>query len=149
MYKKISKIVFLLLLAFQMAFAGNPDDIIGVWKNGEGTGLIQIFKKGDKFYGKLVWLKEPTNPDGTPKTDDKNPNEKLRKMPLKGLELLRGFKYSSESKWDGGDIYDPENGKDYSCKMKLTDPNTLEVRGYIGISLIGRTDVWKRQDPKK
>jgi len=78
-----------------------------------------------------------------------NPDEAKRKTPLKGLVNMRDFKYAGDGKWDDGKIYDPKNGSDYSCEMTLTDANTLEVRGYIGVSLFGRTDVWKRQAMKK
>ncbi len=129
--------------------ADNPDAVVGVWKNGEGTGMIQISKKADnKYYGRLVWLKVPNNPDGTPRTDVNNPEEGARKTPLRGLENMRGFTFSGDNKWEGGKIYDPKNGSDYSCEMTLVDPNTLEVRGFIGVSLFGRTDVWKRQVKK-
>jgi uncharacterized protein (DUF2147 family) len=57
---------------------------------------------------------------------------------------LWGFNYSKENNWEDGKIYDPKNGKTYSCKIKMTNPNNLEVRGFIGVSLIGRTDTWTR-----
>lgn len=146
---KLLSILFslcLLVLALQPATAQKADDVLGVWKNGEGTALIQIYKKGDsKYYGKLVWLKVPNDAQGKPKTDINNPDEKLRSVPLKGFENLRGFTYAGVGVWEDGQIYDPKNGSDYSCKMTLTDANTLEVRGFIGISILGRTDVWKRQ----
>jgi len=128
--------------------APSPDAVLGVWKNGEGTGMIQIYKQGDKYFGRIVWLQVPNNPDGTPRTDVNNPEEKMRKSPLKGLVNMRDFTHSGEGKWASGRIYDPKNGKDYSCEMTLTDPNTLEVRGFIGVALFGRTDVWKRQVKK-
>ena len=138
--------VFSLLLAALPARAAvGPDDVLGVWKNGEGTGMIQIFKSGDKYFGRLVWLKVPTTPEGAPRTDVNNPDEARRKTPLKGLVNMRDFTYAGDGKWENGKIYDPKNGSDYSCEMTLVDPNTLEVRGYIGVSLFGRTDVWKRQ----
>ncbi|MCC2548622.1 DUF2147 domain-containing protein [Hymenobacter sp. BT175] len=154
-FAKIGLVLFLnfllVVLAVQAAhLAPNPDAVIGVWKNGEGTGMIQIYKKSDnKYYGRLVWLKVPNNPDGTPRTDVNNPDESKRKVKLKGLENMREFTYAGENKWENGKIYDPKNGSDYSCEMTLTDPNTLEVRGFIGVSLFGRTDVWKRQIAKK
>ncbi|GAA3919462.1 DUF2147 domain-containing protein [Hymenobacter algoricola] len=128
--------------------APNPDAVIGVWKNGEGTGMVQIYKKGNKYYGRIVWLKVANNPDGTPRTDVNNPDETKRKNKLKGLENMREFTQTEENKWENGKIYDPKNGSDYSCEMTMTDPNTLEVRGFIGVSLFGRTDVWKRQVKK-
>mgnify|MGYP002777001249 CR=1 FL=1 len=143
-------VLALLTRAALPALADNPDAVLGIWKNGEGTGMIQIFKKSDgKFYGRIVWLKVANNPDGTPRTDINNPDEAKRNHSLKGLENMRGFEYKGDNKWEGGQIYDPKNGSDYSCEMALTDANTLEVRGFIGVSLFGRTDVWKRQVAKK
>ena len=138
----------LLVATFSAQAAAKPDDVLGVWKNGEGTGMIQIFKRGDKYYGRLVWLKVPNNPDGKPRTDVNNPDEAKRKVMLKGLENMRDFTYTGDNKWENGKIYDPKNGSDYSCEMTLVDANTLEVRGFIGVSLFGRTDVWKRQVKK-
>lgn len=150
MTKRITALVLLfgLLMATFSAQAADPDAVVGVWKNGEGTGMIQIFKRANKYYGRLVWLKVPANPDGTPRTDINNPDESKRKTPLKGLENMRDFVPVGDNKWEEGKIYDPKNGSDYSCEMTLKDPNTLEVRGFIGLSLFGRTDVWKRQVKK-
>jgi uncharacterized protein (DUF2147 family) len=147
MTRKITA-MFVFLLFSLVALANNPDAILGVWKNGEGTGLVQIYKKGDKFYGKIVWLKVANNPDGTPRTDENNPDEKLKTRTLKGMENIRDVKYMGENRWEEGQVYDPKTGNDYRCEMKLVDENTLEVRGFIGISLFGRTDVWKRQIKK-
>ena len=61
-----------------------------------------------------------------------------------GLVNLRDFKYEGNNTWEDGKIYDPETGKEYSCKIKLTNANQLDVRGFIGVSLIGRTDSWVR-----
>ena len=147
--KSALPLLLLALLAAPLRSA-NPgaDAILGVWKNGEGTGLVQIYKKGDKYFGKIVWLKVPNNEDGTARTDISNPDESLRKRPLKGLENLRDFAYKGDNLWEGGKVYEPKSGSDYSCHMKLVDENTLEVRGFIGVSLFGRTDVWKRQGKK-
>ncbi len=142
----LTAILFLLLSC--PIFAQNSDAILGVWKSGEGTGMVQIYKKGDQYFGKVVWLKVANDPDGKPRTDINNPDEKLRTRPLKGLENLRAFVFKGENTWEEGRIYDPKTGNDYACEMKLVDENTLEVRGFIGVSLFGRTDVWKRQVKK-
>lgn len=120
------------------------DKILGLWQTGSGKGRIQITKYGDKFGGKLVWLKEPNDAEGKPKTDKKNPDENKRKNPTLGLNNLLGFTYEGDGKYEGGTIYDPENGKTYKCVMTLENDNTLKVRGYVGITLIGRTDTWTR-----
>ncbi len=127
--------------------AQNADDVIGKWKNGEGTGIVDIYRtKSGHYAGKIIWLKEPIDPEtGKPKLDKRNPDESKRNQPTLGLINLHGFSFNAEEKiWDNGNIYDPKNGKEYSCKMELKDNNTLKVRGYIGVSLIGRTDNWTR-----
>ncbi|MEY4192009.1 MAG: hypothetical protein RJA00_240, partial [Bacteroidota bacterium] len=124
------------------------DAIIGKWLNQEGTSHIQIFKATNgsfagKFYGKIVWLKEPLK-NGKPKVDDLNPNPAKRSVPLMNLQILKDFVYDADDKeWEDGTIYDPKNGKTYSCYMTLSG-NKLDVRGYVGISMIGRTSVWTR-----
>jgi len=139
------KFQFLLLLIVATAthtFAQNKDAIVGKWLNPTGEGQIEIYKKGDKYFGKLAWIKEP-NLNGKPKVDANNPDESLRSKPLLGLELLQNFKYD-DGAWSGGTIYDPKKGKTYSCTMTLKGNDVLNVRGYIGISLLGRSETFKR-----
>lgn len=125
---------------------GDPNAIVGTWKNGEGTGMIKITRNGEKFQGQIVWLKEPNDPEtGKPKLDKNHPDKVNHSRPVMGLTNMWGFKSSKEGVWDGGKIYDPKKGSTYDCTIKMKDDNTLEVRGYIGISLIGRTDTWTRQ----
>lgn len=144
---------FLFLIAAScLVQAQHADDVIGNWKNGEGTGIIQIYKTTSGHYaGKIIWLKEPNDPEtGKPKLDKRNPDKTKRTNPTLGLINMKGFKFDESGKeWKGGTIYDPKNGKEYSCKMWLNekDKSKLEVRGYIGISLIGRTDTWTKQTP--
>jgi uncharacterized protein (DUF2147 family) len=147
--KKIS----LLLSAFVcsiVTFAQNEaDKIVGVWKNGEGTGMIKIYKNGDLYQGKIVWLKEPIDPEtGKPKLDKNHPDESVRSRTVIGLINTWGFVYKGEKLWEDGKIYDPKSGNTYNCTIRLKNENTLDVRGYIGISLIGRTDTWTRQIAK-
>lgn len=131
-----------LLMGLQ-ASANDPDAIIGIWMNATGKGQIQIYKEGDKYFGKIIWLKEPNNVQGTPKLDVHNPDAAQKTKPILGAIILRNFKYD-DGEWSGGRIYDPASGKDYKCYMKLKDTRTLNVRGYIGFSLLGRTEVWTR-----
>lgn len=120
------------------------DDIIGIWlTGGKEPANIQIYKSGDKYYGKIVWLKNPAD-NGKPKVDGNNPDKSKRSNPVMGLVLLSGFKFDGDDEWKGGDIYDPESGKTYDSYLYLKDKNTLKVRGYVGISLFGRTETWTR-----
>jgi uncharacterized protein (DUF2147 family) len=122
----------------------SQDDLIGVWlTGGKEPGKIQIYKSGDKFYGNIIWLKNPTDKNGQ-RVDINNPNKAKRTTPVIGLQILKGFKFDGDDEWKGGDIYDPESGKTYSSYMTLKDKNTLKVRGYVGISLFGRTEIWTR-----
>lgn len=137
----------LLLTCSSMLMAQtNADAIKGVWKNGEGTGHIEIYKTTSGHYaGKIIWLKEPIDEEtGKPKLDKKNPDKTKRNVPTLGLVNLHGFKFDADDKEWNGYIYDPKNGKEYSCRVEMKDANTLKVRGYVGISMLGRTDTWTR-----
>ena len=141
MFKKVTSL-FLFVLLSSAVFAQKADDILGKWVNSSGEGQITMYKKGDKYFGKLSWIKEP-NENGKPKTDIKNPDAKLTNNPLVGLDIVKDFVFE-EGKWTDGKVYDPKTGKTYSGNMSMTGLNQLNMRGYIGISLIGRTENWKR-----
>ncbi len=149
----MKKTIYFLLLSFIMttiysqtgsATVSPGDRIIGLWQVGSGKARVKITKYGDKYAGKIVWLKEPNNPDGSKKVDKNNPDETKRTTQLLGLTNLLGFEFKSGSEYENGTIYDPENGSTYNCVITLEDDNTLKVRGYIGVQLFGRTDTWKR-----
>lgn len=160
MHKKISlfkKSIILALTGILTLLIGSafsipnddPNAIVGVWKTGDGNAMVRIYKNGEKFQGKIVWLKEPIDPEtGKPKLDKNHPEEASRKRPILGLINIWGFTQTEKNVWEEGNIYDPKNGSTYSCTIKMTNPRTLEVRGYIGVSLIGRTDIWTRQVAK-
>lgn len=140
---KTIALVMLFTVISISGIAQNKDAVIGKWMNSTGEAHIDIYKKGEKYFGKIVWLKESKGEQGIVKTDLKNPVESLRSKPILGLEILKGFVYE-DGKWTDGKIYDPKSGKTYSCNMTLKSNSDLNIRGYIGISLIGRTDVWKK-----
>lgn len=134
----------ILLPLLSISSSDDADKIIGKWLVGSGKAHIQIYKYGEKYAGKIVWLRDPLNEKGEPKMDKNNPDPAKRTNKLMGNVNMLGFEYAGNKTWKEGTIYDSENGKTYSCNLKLVDDNTLEVRGYIGISMIGRTDTWKR-----
>lgn len=147
MLKKIAALtlftVALLCATVHFAFA-QKDKIEGKWLNQEKEAMVEIYKaKNGKFYGKIVWLKEP-NRNGQPKLDINNQKESLRSQPIMNLLILKGFNKDGENVYEDGTIYDPKNGKTYSCKMTYENANTLSIRGYIGISMLGRTTTWTR-----
>jgi uncharacterized protein (DUF2147 family) len=117
--------------------------IAGTWLNQEKTAKIEIYQQGKKFFGKTVWLKEP-NENGKPKTDNKNPDKARHNDPIIGLIMLKDFEFDGKSTWEGGTIYDARSGKTYYCYLTLQADNTLKVRGYVGISLFGQTNIWTK-----
>ena len=151
--RRISKIFFAIISCFVLHgfsfIQDDPNAIVGVWKTGDGNAMVRIYKNGEKFQGKIVWLKEPNDPEtGKPKLDKNHSEEANRSRPIIGLVNVWGFSHKEKNIWDEGNIYDPKNGNTYSCTMKLVNANALEVRGFIGVSLIGRTDTWTRQVAK-
>jgi uncharacterized protein (DUF2147 family) len=121
------------------------DQLLGVWEPSNGRARVKVERIGNKYYGRIVWLIEPNDPEtGKPKTDKNNPDPALQNVPLKGYRMLKDFVYQEDGTWSGGTIYDPLNGSTYSCVIKMKDKNTLDIRGYIGVQALGRTDVWKR-----
>lgn len=147
----MKNIILVVLGIFAFSFKpvaddGKGDDVVGTWLNGQKTAHVSIFKASDYYYGKIIWLKEPNDKDGKPRTDVNNPDETKQSTPLMNLLILKGFKYKDKHNWADGTIYDPKNGKTYSCKMWFDDGklDELKIRGYIGISMIGRTDTWTK-----
>lgn len=139
--KLLSLIGFFLISA--SLYAQTPETIVGTWLTGSGKAKVKIEKKNNKYYGRIVWLKTPTYEDGSPKVDKNNPDASKRVNPVLGLNLLKDFVFDEGDKeWNNGTIYDPENGKTYSCNITLAGDKKIHVRGYVGISLIGRTDTW-------
>ena len=138
--------LFTLLGGKTFAQKHKAGDILGIWYNEEKTSKVQVYQEGNKFFAKVVWLKEPNDKTtGKARTDNLNPDAKLQKTPLMGLVVLKNFVFDGDEEWNDGTIYDPKNGKTYSCKIHFGDsPNLLKIRGYVGISLLGRTTYWTK-----
>ena len=135
----------MVLLTATTAFGAVPADILGQWNTEGGDSRLELFKCGEKICGKIVWLKVPKyidrndGPVGKIKVDRKNPDPAQRNRPILGLQVMKGFTAKGGKKWVNGTSYNPETGKSYKSKMKLAAPGRLELRGYIGVSLVGRT----------
>jgi uncharacterized protein (DUF2147 family) len=134
-----SLFLIVLLTFFTNGFAQTSsmvsDNILGIYWSPKKNAKIEFYKKGNVYFGKTIWVSNP-------KKDTENPNSQLRKRDLVGLDLLTNFIYDNGN-YSGGQVYDPENGKTYSCKITCNGQN-LKVRGYIGISLLGRTETFER-----
>lgn len=130
-----------LLLAGVAVFA---QDVLGKWKLDDGSAIVEVYKDGDVFNGRIVWLAEPLDADGNALKDVLNPDKSLRGRELMGLNMLSGLSYNGKE-YVGGKIYDPGNGKTYNCSMKLDGKDILKVRGSLDKrGLMGRTMDWFR-----
>ncbi len=151
---RTSVLLLLVLLALALpCLAASADDIVGVWLDQAKDARIDISKCGDKYCGKIVWLKNPLYPadskegtPGTPKLDNNNPDPSLRKTPRMGLVIMHDFKFAGDNVWSDGKVYDPKNGKTYGGKLTLVSPTQLNLRGFIGVSLFGRTEKWTKAE---
>ena len=135
----LSSILFLTL-----AWA-EKTDIEGRWLTQEGNGWITIQIVGDSLEGSVAGSPNPEQSDER-EFDDRNPNPVLRNRRLKGLTIITGLEYDGDGHWAGGTVYDPNSGKTYKCTVTQLDANTLKIRGFIGISLFGRSETWIRDD---
>ena len=133
---KLSYLLFLLLFTGSnyCVSAQEADKIVGRYWSPKKDGQIEIYRQGNKYYGKIIAPKSGK--------DIKNPNPNLRSRDILGMIFLYDFVYDDEEYIDGT-IYDPQSGKTYSSKMWL-DGTSLKLRGYIGMSLFGRTETFER-----
>jgi len=124
-----------------LAADAKADAAAGVWQTATG-GYVQVYEANGEWAGKIVGSKS-----GKARYDKENPDESKRDRRLLGVNVLEGLEYAGDGEYEGGTIYDPNNGKTYKAKATLEGPDTLKARGYIGISLIGKTQTWTRVDP--
>jgi len=153
----VSLILFFLLGTTSSLLALEADDLVGIWKTADtefGYSHVEIYKEDDKYHGKVVFLSNPTYSEkeaksvkgakeGELRKDLQNPDKELRDRNINGLKLVTGFKFNGRQ-WLGGQVYDPESGKTYKGKMWLNKNKTLGLRGFIGVSVFGRSTVWTR-----
>lgn len=143
-------LVLLPLLSGTPAPVFSTNDVVGIWWNQEKTSRIEVSRRKEKYFGKVIWLEDPTEEDGKTKRRDKeNPDEAWRQREIVGLEILKNLEFDGDE-WNDGEIYDPESGNTYSCYCTFEDPtnlNKLKFRGYMGVALLGRTTYWTRYTP--
>ena len=152
-----------LLVLMLASFAAQAAGIAGYWlKHGDygNSAVIEIYASGDGFDGRIVRVQRvtfvegdrsvegeivPQQMIGTVKADVRNPDPALRGRAILGLRIISGFRPDSATVWSGASIYNPEDGDTYHCKATLSgDDQTLTVRGYIGVPLLGESQTWTR-----
>ena len=139
----MKKMIFAIICMMIPAFSAMAQDVIGQWKLEDGTAIVEVYKSGDVYNGKIVWLQNPTEADGSPAVDSNNPDKALRSRKLIGLNMLSDLKKDG-AEYNNGKIYDPGNGKTYNCSMEING-DILKVRGSLDSrGLLGRTMNWHR-----
>lgn len=131
-----------------MAQSAPGQGVMGWWLDQTGKAGIFISQCGTNVCGKIEWLRKPLNKDGKPVLDIHNENPALRSREVCDLTMLGGFTPDGTQSWGGGWIYDPAGGKTYRSEMHIADDGTLHVRGYVGIPLFGRSEIWTRPTTK-
>ncbi len=136
----------------------------GVWIDHTGRGAVEIIPcavlaaaaagapppvadpAGPKqnLCGRIVWLQNPNDPKGRPLIDELNKNAAKRGAPICGLQILGEVKPQPDGSWDNGWIYDPEQGSSFDVELRLRNPETLQVKGYMGVKFLSETFVWRR-----
>ena len=144
----VKKVILGAFLVFAPLTTLLAEDVVGKWKLSDGSAIVEVYQNGDVYNGKIVWLQNPTEADGSPAVDNNNPDAKLRSRQLIGLNMLSNLK-KGDGEYSGGSIYDPGNGKTYNCSMKV-EGDVLKVRGSLDKrGLIGRTMDWFRVKEEK
>lgn len=140
----MKKIIFTFLMTAFMGVLSMSAQVTGKWKTfddetGEAKSIVHVYEEGGKIYGKVVEILNPAKKDK--KCQDCKGADKDK--PIQGLVIIKGLSKDGDS-YSDGDILDPNKGKLYSCTVKLDGKDKLKVRGYMGVSLLGRTQYWTR-----
>jgi uncharacterized protein (DUF2147 family) len=140
---RILFVLTLILSALDVNAATSGDaSPLGVWRYQDGR--FQIYEDNGKLSGKVVSIDKPVAPNGEEAKDIHNPDPSKRDRPIQGLVFMQGFIPTGNGKWEHGTVYDPYTGSTYSATLELEGKDKLKVRGYVLVSLIGRTVEWVR-----
>ena len=137
-------IIFGLVVFFSIIFNAQSQTVFGKWKTiddetGQAKSIVEVYEKGGKVYGKVVEiLRAEHKKDVCSKCDGADKNK-----PILGMIIINGLEKDG-AEYNGGTVLDPENGKKYKCYITLESPDKLKLRGFIGLSIMGRTQYWTR-----
>ena len=138
----MKNIIFTVVVLCFCLYSVKAQSVFGKWqsidsKTGKDEAIIEIYKENNKVYAKVVDILNPEDKDKICiycKGENKD-------KPILGMIIVNGLKENGDV-WGGGKILDPKNGNYYKCYITLVDNSKLKLRGYIGISLFGRTEYW-------
>lgn len=136
---------FILTLGALTAHAADTPDPTGLWLTENKRSVIKVEKCDAGLCGKIHWIIK-----GGMQTDSKNPDAKYRDKPMCGLQILSGFKQNTKNAkvWEGGKIYKADEGDVYNATVSVTSTDKMNVRGYVGVPLFGKSQNWTRVNAK-
>ncbi len=145
----LSAAVFAVIAAPFLAKASEPDPsaLLGNWMAESEKIAIELYRCEEYLCGKIIWVIKPYRNNGEFKRDKHNPDPALRQRGYCGIEVVRGLRGKNDQVWRGGKFYDPKKGNTYDLDIALRNDGQLELRGYIGFRLFGKSEVWDRPDP--
>lgn len=123
--------------------ATGPHAVEGVWLTGKKKVAVALYRCEAALCGRIVWLAKPRHRDGALKRDADNPDPALRHRPWCGIEAITAAKPDGDG-WRGGRFYNPQDGAVYAVDIAPGVDDTLAVRAYLGVRLLGRSEVWTR-----
>lgn len=128
-----------------VALAERPaDPAYGYWLTENRKAIVRIEPCGTDTCGRMVWVENAIDDSGQLKRDVKNTDVAKRQRPICGLELVGGLMKADEGTWQDGWLYNPRDGATYSAEIRAVSQSELEVRGYLGVSMLGKSQVWTR-----
>lgn len=135
----------LITIAFGLAAGASEGSVEGLWLTQGKSGVVEIYRCSESaFCGRLVWFRIKAGDPDPQQVDIHNPAPGLRNRPLCGLTIMWGLQPDGPDRWTDGSLYDPESGNTYSGYIMLNSDGTLTLRGYVAISLFGRSETWTR-----
>jgi uncharacterized protein (DUF2147 family) len=144
---------FLIVLSLAVVFgpvSQSAQDLTpeGVWLHDNERIRVEIVRcdeqRAEPLCGTVVWLKNPDDASGEPRLDIENPDQARRDEPIVGTTVIHGLVRDGPLLWTDGTIYNPDDGESYNAHVEVVDANTLHVRAYVMLPLLGQTKVWTR-----
>lgn len=143
----------LALVALVVAGAGagaastDPTGVAGLWLSSKEKVVIELYSCGDELCGDIVWLAKPFRKSGEFKRDEKNPDPALRNRGWCGIQVINGLEQNGQDGWKNGKFYYPKMGRSFDVDIERKSNEAIEIRAYLGVPLLGKTEVWTRAEP--
>lgn len=148
MHRRLIAVACLACMVAGAAAAGARQDVTGFWLTEKGKVVVELYRCEGALCGRLAWLAKPFDDSGALRRDRENPDPALRDRPWCGLEVITGLERAGEGRWSDGEFYYPKHGRDYRIRLER-DGARLDVRAYLGLPILGKSESWTRAGPDK